>query len=315
MDTNFASRYDAKIEEWETLINNDPSNSEKYTDEMTQYMLDCIPYIERYENPTLERKKEHSIIEGVTSRKCAPKKKIYQEYLERIEDINTDLKYEYIKNSYCSYCNSSNIYNDSTASHDICMDCGRMIYVLGMEMTYKDEHELSEKTINYSYKRSNHFQEWLNQLQATESTNIPPEVLDSLRSEFKKMKIKNLKEITHTKVRSLLKKLRMNRYYEHVPYISNILNGIPPMQMPALLQEKLKNMFNEIQIPFDKHCPSDRKNFLSYSYVLYKFCELLSEDEYLVYFPLLKSREKLYTQDIIWKRICKELKWEFIPTI
>ena len=74
-------------------------------------------------------------------------------------------------------------------------------------------------------------------------------------------------------------------------------------------------MFQQIQNPFDKHCPEERKNFLSYSYVLYKFCELLSEDEYLPCFPLLKSKEKLYQQDVIWKKICKELQWEFIATI
>ena len=59
----------------------------------------------------------------------------------------------------------------------------------------------------------------------------------------------------------------------------------------------------------------NRKNFLSYSYVLYKFCELLGEDEYLQYFPLLKSKEKLYQQDVIWKKICSDLQWEYIPTI
>jgi hypothetical protein len=129
------------------------------------------------------------------------------------------------------------------------------------------------------------------------------------------MKIKNVSEITHAKVRTLLKKLRLNRYYEHVPYIANILNGIPPMRMSAGLQDRLKMMFNEIQTPFEKHCPENRKNFLSYAYVLYKFCELLSEDDYLKYFPLLKSREKLYIQDSIWRNICKELRWEFIPTL
>ena len=59
----------------------------------------------------------------------------------------------------------------------------------------------------------------------------------------------------------------------------------------------------------------ERKNFLSYSYVLFKFCELLGEDEYLQYFPLLKSKEKLYQQDLIWKKICTDLLWEFIPTV
>jgi hypothetical protein len=49
--------------------------------------------------------------------------------------------------------------------------------------------------------------------------------------------------------------------------------------------------------------------------VLYKFCELLGEDQYLQCFPLLKSKEKLYQQDSIWKLICSDLRWEFIPTI
>ena len=85
--------------------------------------------------------------------------------------------------------------------------------------------------------------------------------------------------------------------------------------MSQELEECLRMMFKDIQKPFDTHCPVERKNFLSYSYVLYKFCELLSEDEYLQYFPLLKSKEKLYQQDVIWKMICQDLKWEFIPTV
>lgn len=44
-------------------------------------------------------------------------------------------------------------------------------------------------------------------------------------------------------------------------------------------------------------------------------CELLGEDALLRYFPLLKSSEKLYAQDQIWKKICKELRWEFIPSV
>lgn len=74
-------------------------------------------------------------------------------------------------------------------------------------------------------------------------------------------------------------------------------------------------MFRDVQEPFNIHCPESRKNFLSYSYVLYKFCELLGEDDFLPCFPLLKSKEKLYQQDVIWKKICNELKWEFISTV
>ena len=57
------------------------------------------------------------------------------------------------------------------------------------------------------------------------------------------------------------------------------------------------------------------KIFVSYSYVIHKFIQLLDMDEFLVYFPLLKSREKLYQQDKIWKNICNDLGWEFIDSI
>jgi len=150
-----------------------------------------------------------------------------------------------------------------------------------------------EKIVNYSYKRENHFNEWLSQFQAQEMTNIPPEVIDQLRAEFKKMKIKKLDEITHTNVRQLLKKLKWNKYYEHVPYITNILNGIKPPNMPQELEERLRIMFKDIQKPFDDNCPKDRKNFLSYSYVLYKFCELLSEDTYLKILPTPQIKRKV----------------------
>ena len=81
------------------------------------------------------------------------------------------------------------------------------------------------------------------------------------------------------------------------------------------LEERLRSMFKDIQIPFMKHCPPSRKNFLSYSYVLHKFIQLLEKDEFLKYFPLLKSREKLHEQDLIWKKICVELNWQFIKSI
>ena len=74
-------------------------------------------------------------------------------------------------------------------------------------------------------------------------------------------------------------------------------------------------MFNDIQIPFAKYCPTERRNFLSYSYILYKFFELLELDEYLRCFQLLKSRTKLHRQDEIWKNICKDLNWQFIKSL
>jgi len=48
---------------------------------------------------------------------------------------------------------------------------------------------------------------------------------------------------------------------------------------------------------------------------VYKLCELLDQQQFLPFFPMLKDREKRIEQDEIWKKICSELNWEFIPTI
>ena len=133
--------------------------------------------------------------------------------------------------------------------------------------------------------------------------------------ELKKNKITNMATLNYDKIKAILKKTKINKYYEHTPYILNRITGKSTPQLSPELEEKLRNMFRDIQGPFIKHSPPNRKNFLSYSYVLHKFLELLGEDKYLEYFPLLKSREKLHQQEQTWKKICEELGWQFIRSI
>ena len=138
---------------------------------------------------------------------------------------------------------------------------------------------------------------------------------DKILLELKKERITNMVDITKNKIKEILKKLKFNKYYEHIPHIINKLNGIPAPVMSRDVENMLRRMFKEIQVPFHKHCPKDRKNFLSYSFVLHKFVQLLSMDEFTSCFPLLKSREKLHQQDVIWRKICDELHWEFVPSL
>ena len=314
MEGNFLSRYNNKLEEWTKLIENEPEKRKIHEREMSDYMIKCMPFIERHMSESAETTHTDNVFNVIETVGLA-RKDIFTDYLVEVEKQNINRPVERTIET-CKVCAYSNIIHVQDTSDLICDGCGIVVAAhINEELTYREEQETSEKIVNYSYKRENHFNEWLSQFQAQETTNIPDEVMEQLRSELKKLKIKKLEDITHTKIRGLLKKLRLNKYYEHVPYITNILNGIRPPNMPTELEEYLRIMFKDIQKPFDDNCPSERKNFLSYSYVLYKFCELLGEDEYLQYFPLLKSKEKLYQQDVIWKRICRDLKWEFIPTV
>jgi hypothetical protein len=196
----------------------------------------------------------------------------------------------------------------------ICNNCGYQELLL-VEQNRPILKQNTKDTSHFSYKRINHFREWCNQVQGKESTDIPNDIFEKILNEIKKEKIVDTKRITYTKMREILKRLRINKYYEHINYIINRINGIPTPQFSTELEEKLCAMFKDIQGPFLKHCPKDRKNFLSYSYVLYKFFQILGLNEYLKFFPLLKSREKLYVQDQIWKKICEELNYKVIPSL
>ena len=316
MEGNFLSRYTNKIENWSELIKNDPKNRRRYESEMSDYLMKCLPFMNQYTDEKTQEMVNTDNVFNVKETIGLQRKDIFRDYLIDVEKNKKVYRPTERIIEECPTCFNSNVIHFHNTSDLVCDSCGIIISVLiSEELTYREEQETSEKVINYCYKRENHFNEWLSQFQAQEMTNIPDEVVEQLRTELKKIKIKKLDEITHAKIRGLLKKLRLNKYYEHVPYITNTLNGIKAPNMPIELEERLRLMFKDIQKPFDDNCPSERKNFLSYSYVLYKFCELLEEDQYLQYFPLLKSKEKVYQQDVIWKNICRDLQWEFIPTI
>jgi hypothetical protein len=213
----------------------------------------------------------------------------------------------------CDKCQKEMIFSANEAVFT-CTQCGYQEFVLvdSDKPSYKDP---PREVSYYAYKRINHFNEWLAQFQAKESTEIPQEVYEAICAELKKERILDYRTLSRQKVREILKKLKYNKYYEHVPHIMNRLNGQNAPVMSREVEEKLRYMFKEIQPSFQRNCPKDRSNFLSYSYVLYKFCELLELDEYLSSFPLLKNRDKLYIQDKIWEKICFDLAWQFIRSV
>lgn len=213
----------------------------------------------------------------------------------------------------CQECGADMMFSQNEAML-YCPDCGMTEFILidSDRPSYKDPPRESSY---YAYKRINHFNELLAQFQAKGSTEIPQDVFDQIVTELKKQRITDYKHLKHKQMREILRKLKLNRQYDHIPFIISRLNGSIAPVMSRETEEKLRHMFKEIQPSFQKHCPKNRRNFLSYSYVLYKFCELLELDEFLASFPLLKNRDKLYQQSKVWEQICKEMGWQYIPGI
>ena len=214
---------------------------------------------------------------------------------------------------YCQTCQRDKVINHKEALAT-CLGCGITETYQDSELTTEFSEEI-EVLSPFSYKRINHFKEWISMMLARESASPPEDVIDKLLLELKKDCIRKTEDVTPKRIRNYLKRLGLNKQYEHVPAIIYKICGVVPPVISRELENKLINMFEEIQIPFEKHKPPSRKNFLSYSYILHKTCQLLGQDYLLESFPLLKSREKLYEQDRIFSLICKDLGWTFIPSI
>jgi hypothetical protein len=234
-----------------------------------------------------------------------------EKYLASIDQTYMDVSKYVYPTDICQFCHQGEMIPIESEGIMVCNQCAKQVVFLidNEKPSYK---EPPKEACFYAYKRINHFREILAQFQAKETTCIPDNVLESIKQQIKKERIE-ISQFTDKKAKEIMKKLGFNKYYEHIPFIKDKLGIKPPVMTPDL-EDRLCNLFMEIQGPYAKFCPDDRVNFLNYYYTVYKLCELLGRREFLPFFPMLKDREKRIEQDQIWKKICIELDWEFIAT-
>lgn len=194
---------------------------------------------------------------------------------------------------YCPQCGSTSQFMDATSS----------------SIAYGDEIEYS----SFSYKRINHLNEWLNHFQAKETTPVPEEVLQQIMTYLYEKRCTKPEQITFAHIKKAQKQLGLRKYYDQGMQIWCRLTGQKPLRLDPMCEEKIRLMFIRIQKPFDQYCPKNRKNFLSYPYCMYKFCQLLGRQDLLPFFSLLKGKDKLQVQEEIFVKICQDLEWQFIP--
>jgi hypothetical protein len=291
-------------------------NKKKYYLNNNKYIYD---YFETKKSVSLNNKKTKILnsffkinTENEIDESIAENKDIVQKYLSNLDESFIDINKYVFETDICHFCKKGEFIPIEHEGIMVCNHCHKHISYL-VENEKPSYKEPPKEACFYAYKRINHFREILAQFQAKETTQIPEEVLENIKNQIKKERI-NLISLTNKKAKEILKKLGYNKYYEHIPFIKDKLGIKPPVMSPEL-EDSLCNLFMEIQAPYAKFCPDDRVNFLNYYYTVYKLCELLDQPQFLPYFPMLKDREKRIEQDEIWKKICKDLNWEFIATI
>jgi len=247
--------------------------------------------------------------------KYSQSKKMYIEYWRNVNCEFTNPQDYLLTSDVCDVCEKGEMVAQDEEGILICNNnqCSRFItYIVDSS---KPNNKDPPNEVSYTaYIRLNHFKEILSQFQAKETTQIPEEVIEQIKARIKKERILDMKQINYDKMREILRKLGLNKYFEHIQYI-NSLFGVKPPIMNEELHETLCVLFIEIQKPWAVHCPANRTNFFNYTYTLYQLCTLLDQTQYLPYIPMMKDREKQLEQDMIWKKVCGDLDWEFFPTV
>ena len=160
-----------------------------------------------------------------------------------------------------------------------------------------------------NYRRIHHWHERISQLCLLESA-IPDEHLLQIAE--------RLLDGTHAVVdkcviRGVLRSLNMQLYIEKWLSIVWRITGImPPRPGPVLLMQ-LDNMFQELQQPFSAQRPEGRKNFLNYNYVLCRLFQKLDCTQFSMFFPTIKSKQKLAILDDTWNAMVGSVGWEITP--
>lgn len=201
----------------------------------------------------------------------------------------------------------------------LCPACHRSTEAVSSNDRNFKEYENCDVRGTASYKRINHFNEWLLRTQGLEQRQVPEKVLNAVRHHLKltgrPVTPSSSPRAVYMNVRSALVSARYQDFFEHVPQIIHKVVGLAPPKLTPDELTAVRQVFFDIQAPFDRVKPPKRRNFLSYAYVIYKTCELLEIDRILPFCPLFKSVQNQRNADAIWKKICKELNYEYIPTV
>ncbi len=255
-------------------------------------------------------------------------REIFAEYLSKVEGDDSKLR-EAIsqqvarEHGVCSRpeCRGELLFDYRHENILYCEKCGSSEFMLAEEDPGTFNEPVVKPQAAFTYKKKNHFRDWLARSQGKEGTNIPDVVYDALLNELRKLRIKQSKDVTRELLIRLLRKLKMPKYYKNISQIHYHITGKHPPQFTQVQETILMQMFLTLEPVYEQVKRPGRGNFFSYSYCIHKFCEIqhhLTGDEVWQenkkHFSLLRGTSKRYETDQMWRDCCKIVGWPFFKS-
>lgn len=275
-------------------------NTENFISKINRLIIDIIKYtkLQKIEKNVLK------IIEHV----------IYLFNNHTIQSSVKELEYD-----ICECQNTMII--DSNISALVCESCGMIREMLGT--VFEDEqfyYQEGQRGKHGTYDPSKHCKFWVERIQARENTEIPGEIIETIKKYIKRDKIKNKNHITCAMIRNFLRQSNNSRYNEHVPLIRKLITGFLPPQLTEHELQLINLFFDKVIFIFENIKPENKTNCPYHPYFIYKIIEQIIKDNnarktQILSCIHLQSRETLICNDILWKDICKYIpEFSYIPT-
>lgn len=153
------------------------------------------------------------------------------------------------------------------------------------------------------YKRVDKFKEYLQEIQGNSDLYIDKNFIDVIKREL------NGKEITTDGIKSVMKKYKVQLYYDYIPTFLKQLNQ-KVIHFTPNEEKTLCLLFDCISNKYSALFPGI--NFLNYDYVMYKLVEYIKHPELHLLDIKTSDLDKLKDMDTKWKILCDDLEWLFI---
>lgn len=315
MSTNLNRLHDSKMQ---SLCNFD--KEEGFSQEI-EYILDVGDIMMDYHNISTGNNK-------VSLANLTKDRTEVNKLVDKYSDVTGDAK-DTAKSQVrtCASCGSEETVFNNEDLLLYCMDCHRVVSVVidyrKINSTRIGMGNMCMNETNYSQaKRQAHLIDWLVTIQGHKSPATLDSVFSKVYDELYKMRLVDERrqpydksKITIPAIQSILKKTKQGKYYDSVAFIHMKITGEKSSFLDPQTESRLKTMFSIIANTYEKHKrTADGKNLTSYAYIIRKLLELMNKTEHLDRFKLVKSKQKLNEYNMLWRKICSEHGWEFIPS-
>jgi hypothetical protein len=237
----------------------------------------------------------------------------------KYEEVPLDIKVVSKVQVPCACGYSSTI--EAKTSEMICK-CGAVEKLLGV--VFEDDqffYQEGQRIKHGKYDPTKHCKFWVDRIQAKENTEIPDDLIKSIKRLILRDKIWH-ESLTCADVRMYLKELKKTKFNDHVPLIRKIITNIDPEQLTDHELKLVYMYFNLVMQIFNKTKTEDISNSPYHPFFVYKIIEqILKKPEErvrkcnILSCIHLQAPGTLINHDLIWAPICAQIpEFVYIPT-